>query len=63
MRDIDSYNEADRILSDFERRTNTLLMIDGGTLDTILASQSLEERFFVSAAQAPSVCVCRCSPT
>jgi len=50
MRDIDSYNEADRILSDFERRTNTLLMIDGGTLDTILASQSLEERFFVSAA-------------
>jgi len=36
MRDILSYNEADRVLSDFERRTNTLLMIDGGTLDVIL---------------------------
>ena len=36
MRDIDTYNEAERVLTDFERRTNTLLMIDGGTLDTIL---------------------------
>lgn len=63
MRDIESYNEADRILSDFERRTNTLLMIDGGTLDLILANKGLEERFMHSATQAPSVCVCRCSPT
>ena len=36
MRDIDTYNEAERVLTDFERRTNTLLMIDGGTLDTVL---------------------------
>ena len=63
MRDIENYNEADRVLSDFERRTNTLLMIDGGTLDLILANQGLEERFMHSASQAPSVCVCRCSPT
>ena len=63
MRDIESYNEADRVLSDFERRTNTLLMIDGGTLDLILAHSSLEERFLRSASQAPAVCVCRCSPT
>ena len=63
MRDIENYNEADRVLLDFERRTNTLLMIDGGTLDLILANQGLEERFMRSASQAPSVCVCRCSPT
>lgn len=49
MRDIENYNEADRVLSDFERRTNTLLMIDGGTLDLILQHASLEERFFASA--------------
>jgi len=42
MRDIESYNEADRVLSDFERRTNTLLMIDGVTLDMILSHESLE---------------------
>jgi len=38
MRDIDTNAEADRVLSDFERRTNTLLMIDGGTLDVILSN-------------------------
>ena len=50
MRDIESYNEADRVLSDFERRTNTLLMIDGGTLDMILSNSGLEERFLHSAS-------------
>ena len=50
MRDIESSAEADRVMSDFERRTNTLLMIDGGTLDVILQNQSLEERFFLSAS-------------
>lgn len=38
-------------------------MIDGGTLDVILGNEALEERFFTEACKAPSVCVCRCSPT
>ena len=42
---------------------NTLLMIDGQTLDLCLSNPRLEERFFRAATKAPSVCVCRCSPT
>jgi phospholipid-translocating ATPase len=48
---------------DFEKQTNTLLMIDGTTLEVILNNQVLEENFFKIATKAPSVCVCRCSPT
>jgi phospholipid-translocating ATPase len=29
----------------------------------VLSSPSLEERFFGIAKEAPSVCICRCSPT
>lgn len=50
-------------LDDFAKKTNTLLMIDGTSLDIILAKPDLEEKFFLSATKAPSVCVCRCSPT
>jgi phospholipid-translocating ATPase len=38
-------------------------MIDGGTLDLFLSTKQLEEKFFSVATLAPSVCVCRCSPT
>jgi phospholipid-translocating ATPase len=38
-------------------------MIDGHSLDLVLASKQLEEKFFAAATLAPSVCVCRCSPT
>lgn len=38
-------------------------MIDGDSLDVILQSKALEETFFSIATLAPSVCVCRCSPT
>lgn len=63
MRDIESPADARATLDDFERRTNTLLMIDGQTLDLLLADPGLEEKFLAAATQAPSVCVCRCSPT
>lgn len=33
MRDIENQKDAEAVLSEFERRTNTLLMIDGTTLD------------------------------
>jgi len=63
MRDLESPREAEAKLTDFERRTNTLLMIDGQTLDLFMSKQTLEEKFLAAATKAPSVCVCRCSPT
>lgn len=63
MRDQDDRQEAEKLLSEFERKTNTLLMIDGQTLDIMLSKASLEQKFWSAATKAPSVCVCRCSPT
>jgi len=63
MRDIDTLKEATEVLNEFERRTNTLLMIDGTTLDVMLSDPALENKFLTASTMAPSVCVCRCSPT
>ena len=49
MRDIDDVKSAEEILGEFERRTNTLLMIDGGTLDLILSNVGLEQRFMAAS--------------
>jgi phospholipid-translocating ATPase len=51
------------MLNDFEMHDNTILMIDGQTLDVCLSSAILEDTFFRVATKAPCVCVCRCSPT
>lgn len=40
-----------------------MLMIDGQALAQVMASEDLTTRFFTAAADAKSVCVCRCSPT
>jgi len=40
-----------------------MLVVDGTALTRVLASEDLTMRFFKAAAQARSVCVCRCSPT
>jgi magnesium-transporting ATPase (P-type) len=40
-----------------------MLIIEGQILSKVLASQELEELFFAVAKDAPSVCICRCSPT
>ena len=50
-------------MTEFEKRTKTLLMIDGGAIDMIMSDPDVEKRFFAAATLAPSVCVCRCSPT
>ena len=63
MRDLTSTMDVEMKLSEFEKQTSSLLMIDGGTLDQILGKPHMEERFLVLAMQAPAVCVCRCSPT
>ena len=63
MKELKTQKEAELKLKEFETKTNTLLMIDGHTLDLILQTRPLEEKFFSVATLAPSVCVCRCSPT
>ena len=40
-----------------------MLIIDGNSLAVVLSDPKLEERFFNVAKDAPSVCICRCSPT
>ena len=49
MRDIDNIKEAKACLDEFERKTNTLLMIDGQTLDILLSDSALEERFLAAS--------------
>lgn len=63
MRDMESWREAQLLLDEFRTKTNTILMIDGQTLDIFLHKEDLEEEFFKIATAAPCVCVCRCSPT
>lgn len=61
MKDLTDGTEAEFHLKDFEKQClNSVLMIDGTSLETALARN--EEMFFEIAAKAPSVCVCRCSP-
>ena len=43
-------------------RQSTMLMIDGTALSRVMAKDEIRSRFFAVAAEAKSVCVCRCSP-
>lgn len=64
IRDITSKNQLhDRLNRDVGSLGNTVLVIDGITLDTVLSGANLEKEFFELAAACPAVCVCRCSPT
>jgi phospholipid-translocating ATPase len=63
MRELANVKDVEIRLKEFENKTQSLLMIDGQTLDIILANKHLEEQFFAVATLSPSVCVCRCSPT
>lgn len=63
MKEIKSENQMMVELKDFESRCrNSLLVIDGESLNNCVFKKGLEEKFFKIATQAPSVCVCRCSP-
>jgi len=46
MRDLGNRHEVELRLKEFEYKTNTLLMIDGTTLEIILSTPKLEEKFF-----------------
>ena len=64
MKELKTSGDIMQKLNEFEKRTATsMLIIDGNTLSVILGSPSLEERFFGLSKDAPSVCICRCSPT
>jgi phospholipid-translocating ATPase len=55
---------CNKLLEEFSRKaTNSILMIDGQTIDLVLSDPKLETKFFTESTKAPSVCVCRCSPT
>jgi phospholipid-translocating ATPase len=63
MRDLIDIRRVDEYLKEFRTMHNHVLMIDGKTLETILKDELIESIFFELALRAPSVCVCRCSPT
>jgi len=63
MRDIKDLKEVGQKLTDYEKMSETVLFIDGTTLETVLSDIETEKRFFKSTTLGPAVCVCRCSPT
>ncbi len=64
MKDMTQPQDAMNALNDLERKINdSMLIIDGNTLAVVLSRSAVEERFFEVAKNAPSVCICRCSPT
>lgn len=64
MRELEDHKLVLEHLKEFAPKVlNTVLIIDGKTLDTILKNENCEEQFFDIAIKAPCVCVCRCSPT
>eukprot|EP00347_Sterkiella_histriomuscorum_P020592 403337222 len=64
MRELDDPKIVKEQLKEFTPKVlQTVLIIDGKTLDTILKNEDTEQAFFEVAIKAPCVCVCRCSPT
>jgi phospholipid-translocating ATPase len=64
MKDLTLEKEIMDKVNELERKINdSMLIVDGTTLGVILSRANVEERFFEVAKNAPSVCICRCSPT
>lgn len=63
MKEMLDSGEITKSLMEFSQMTDSVLIIDGTTLGVILGSEDLERQFFMISQKAPSVCVCRCSPT
>ena len=65
MREIEDAAQVEMAIKETSPKIlQTVLIIDGKTLDTILEGRNnLEQKFFELAIKAPCVCVCRCSPT
>ncbi len=64
IKEINNVTDIQSALSALEGKiTQCMLIIDGNSLSTVLSDIATEERFFDIAKNAPSVCICRCSPT
>lgn len=64
MRELGDKKEVLDHLKEFTNKVlTTVLIIDGKSLDTIFKHADCENLFFELAIKAPTVCVCRCSPT
>lgn len=64
IREMTERDELQERLSKLARYVSkTVVIIDGLTLDTILAHDSICDLFFNITVKAPCVCICRCSPT
>lgn len=64
IREIEDEKLIKEHLKDYTSKTkNTVVIIDGKSLETVIKYEECEKMFFENAIKAPCVCVCRCSPT
>jgi phospholipid-translocating ATPase len=64
IKDAKKTTEVTEALRELEGKIlSKMLIIDGQSLAIVFEDQKLEENFFGIAKDAPSVCICRCSPT
>ena len=62
MKELTNKEEVETHLHQYETLTDTVLVIDGNTMNIALLPEN-EKLFFEIASQAPAVVCCRCSPT
>ena len=62
MKELSNKEEVETHLHQYENLTDTVLVIDGNTMNIALLPEN-EKLFFEIASQAPAVVCCRCSPT
>ena len=62
MKELSSTIEVENHLKQYSKMTDTVLVIDGNTMNIALLPEN-EKLFFEIASKAPAVVCCRCSPT
>ena len=62
IKKIEDEKEITQKLEQFHYMNNTVLVIDGSTLEVILRKEELKKLFYLASSKAPSVICCRCSP-
>ena len=62
MKELKTDVEVENHLKQYSKMTDTVLVIDGNTMNIALLPEN-EQLFFEIASKAPAVVCCRCSPT
>ena len=62
MKELKTNDEVNKYLDSYAQKTDTVLVIDGNTMNIALEAEN-EKHFFTIASKAPAVVCCRCSPT